>query len=50
MVVEKERNNGAEKYLPKITENFSKFGKAHKLKDLKNTTNPKQDKYEENYA
>lgn len=40
MVVEKERNNGAEKYLPKMTENFPKFGKAHKRKDLRNSTNP----------
>lgn len=48
MVVEKERNKGAEKSLPKMFEIFLKFGKAHE--DLRNSTNPKQDKYEENYA
>ena len=47
-VVERDRNNRAEKYLQKMTEICPKFGKGHKFKDIRNSAKPKQDKYEEN--
>lgn len=47
-VVERDRNNRAEKYLQKMTEIFPKFSKGHKFKDIRNSAKPKQDKYEQN--